>query len=259
MPFIPGTNIKVVGGKFNDIKGDLTVFDYSRHETNIDSNNMYDNKVTDSYNKNPKIINACSTHGNHEDDEMDQMHFTTAGDQRREDYTDPFFSSSQSQSSAGGHIHNHGRSNTTYTLIDNAFNDNSEHHFGGGPGVPPTNQQPRVRPRNPQSKSQVVPPYIQHINQRMRQTFSNSKESGQIRPSSEENGVPNMPRNTDDDDEQDEEPMPSSTSKTPLSSSSSGPIIRTFKGNVIKRDNSVHETNISSFNAERNEINNSFN
>ena len=50
------------------------------------------------------------------------------GDQRREDYTDPFFSSSQSQSSAGGHIHNHGRSNTTYTLIDNAFNDNSEHH-----------------------------------------------------------------------------------------------------------------------------------
>ena len=142
--------------------------------------------------------------------------------------------------------------------------------------MPPTNQQPRVRPRSksmhredtisnidgdedPQSKSQVVPPYIQHINQRMRQTFSNSKESGQIRPSSEENGVPNMPRNTDDDDEQDEEPMPSSTSKTPLSSSSSGPIIRTFKGNVIKRDNSVHETNISSFNAERNEINNSFN
>ena len=62
MPFIPGTNIKVVGGKFNDIKGDLTVFDYSRHETNIDSNNMYDNKVTDSYNKNPKIISEQFQH-----------------------------------------------------------------------------------------------------------------------------------------------------------------------------------------------------
>lgn len=34
----------------NRINGDYTVEDYSYHETNINSNNMYGNVVTDSYN-----------------------------------------------------------------------------------------------------------------------------------------------------------------------------------------------------------------
>lgn len=55
MPFFENaSNIKIVGGVFNDIKGNYTVFDRSRHETNIDSNNMYNNTVTDSYNDNSK-------------------------------------------------------------------------------------------------------------------------------------------------------------------------------------------------------------
>ena len=48
----------------------------------------------------------------------------------------------------------------------------------------------------------------------MRQTFSNSKVSGQTRSLSEENVVPNMPRNDDDDDdESDNDPTTSSTSR----------------------------------------------
>jgi hypothetical protein len=47
-------NIKIKGGKFNRIKGNLTVIDHSQHETNIESHNMYDNKLTGSYNTNSK-------------------------------------------------------------------------------------------------------------------------------------------------------------------------------------------------------------
>jgi hypothetical protein len=55
MPFFEGaSNVKIYGGKFNAIEGDYTVFNHSHHETNTDSNNTYDNKVTDSYNNNSK-------------------------------------------------------------------------------------------------------------------------------------------------------------------------------------------------------------
>ena len=47
-------NIKIRGGKFNSVEGDYTVIDHSRHETNIESYNMYHNKLTDSYNNNSK-------------------------------------------------------------------------------------------------------------------------------------------------------------------------------------------------------------
>jgi hypothetical protein len=54
MPFIPGTNIKIVGGEFNDIKGNYRLIDHSCRETNINSSNMYHNQVTDAYNNNSK-------------------------------------------------------------------------------------------------------------------------------------------------------------------------------------------------------------
>ena len=55
MPFFEGaSNVTIRGGKFNAIEGDYTVIKHSLHETNIDSNNTYDNKVTGSYNNNSK-------------------------------------------------------------------------------------------------------------------------------------------------------------------------------------------------------------
>jgi len=57
MSFFAGaSNIKIVGGEFNDIKGNLTVFDHSRHEVNIDSGNVYNNKIIDSFNDNSTRI-----------------------------------------------------------------------------------------------------------------------------------------------------------------------------------------------------------
>ena len=50
------SNIRIKGGKFNTIKGDYTLVDHSRQETNIDSYNMYDTEVTYSYNNNSKEI-----------------------------------------------------------------------------------------------------------------------------------------------------------------------------------------------------------
>ena len=45
----------------------------------------------------------------------------------------------------------------------------------------------------------------------------------------------------------------------PVSTPSSGPIIRTINGNLTQHDNSVRQTNISSHNVEDNELINSFN
>ena len=47
-----GSNIRIKGGRFNNIKGDFTLIDRSRQETNIDSNNIYGNELTDAYNNN---------------------------------------------------------------------------------------------------------------------------------------------------------------------------------------------------------------
>jgi hypothetical protein len=85
----------------------------------------------------------------------------------------------------------------------------------------------------------------------MYQTFSPNRSS------SEGNAAPNMSRNNDDDDDDESDgnnndpPLPSTSSKEP--------IYTTYTGNVIKHDNSVHKTNVSSFNAEDNEIINCFN
>ena len=49
---MPPSNIRIRGGKFNTIEGNLTVVDQSRHETNIESNNTYRNDLTNSYNSN---------------------------------------------------------------------------------------------------------------------------------------------------------------------------------------------------------------
>lgn len=95
----------------------------------------------------------------------------------------------------------------------------------------------------------VIPYGIQHIEQRMRQTFP-------TRSLSEGNVAPNMSRNNDDD-EFDETNDPNKP--PPVLTSSSEPIVRTVKGHYTKVDNSKHQTNISSFNAEHNEIIKSFN
>ena len=75
---------------------------------------------------------------------------------------------------------------------------------------------------------------------------------------SEGNVLPIMPRNnslSDDDEEFDESNDPN---RLPPLSTSSEPIIRTFKGNYIKHDN-VYKTNISSYNEYRDNILNCFN
>ena len=97
----------------------------------------------------------------------------------------------------------------------------------------------------------MLPQSIQFIGQRTLQTFPN-------RSLSEGNVPPNMPRNNnhDDDEEFDERNDPN---RPPPLSTSSEPIIRTFEGNYTKHDNSVHKTNISSYNTEGNTIENSFN
>lgn len=112
-----------------------------------------------------------------------------------------------------------------------------------------SDQTPRLPPF---LENSVLPHSVRHIEQRMLQTFSNSTQS-------EGNAVSNMPRNNDDeefDENNDSDPNKPPTVST---SSSSRPTIRTVKGNLTKHDNSFRKTNISSFNAEYNEIENSFN
>ena len=106
-----------------------------------------------------------------------------------------------------------------------------------------------------QTMEGVLPQSIQYIEQRMRKTFAN-------RSLSEGNAVPNVIRNGDDDDDDDDESeneINIPNKPLPLPISSSEPIYRTYKGNLTKFDNSVHETNIMSKNAEYNEIRHSFN
>jgi hypothetical protein len=54
--FAGATNVTIVGGEFNDIKGNLTVFDQSRHHTNLGSNNWSKHEIIDSYNDNSTTI-----------------------------------------------------------------------------------------------------------------------------------------------------------------------------------------------------------
>jgi activator of HSP90 ATPase len=147
--------------------------------------------------------------------------------------------------------------------------------------VPPTNQGQGVRPQSksihkehitpnidededphfkdqapnlPQQVENSVLPHLQHFEQRMRQTFS--KPKGQPQSSSEVNVVQNFPRNNDNDGfDGNNDP----NNPPPVSTSSSGPTVRTIKGNYTKHDNSEHKLNISSFNVEDNEVIDSFN
>jgi len=136
--------------------------------------------------------------------------------------------------------------------MDNAFNDNSQTHYYGP--APPANE--RFRPQNPTHKSpqllgnSTIQQGVHQIDRSFRQAFSN-------RSLSEGNVVPNMPRNNDDDesDENDGSYKP----PPPLSTSSSEPIYTTYKGNLTKYDNSVRETNVSSYNTKDNKIINAFN
>jgi len=230
--------IKVVGGKFNNIEGNLRVVDRSRHETNFDCHNVYGNTLTDAFNTNSEKSDG----------------------QRREDYAGPPPSQQPHQNSpAGGRIENRDSFNMKNTQMSNAFNDNSETHYFGR--VPPTNQGQGVRPQNPQSKDQtpnqpqqvesIVLPRLQHLEQKMRQTFSNPE--GQPRSLSEVNVVPNLHRNNGDDE------FDGNNEPPPVSTSSSGPTVRTIKGNYTKYDNSDHTTNISSHNVKGNTVINSFN
>ncbi|KAF8816163.1 hypothetical protein BYT27DRAFT_7184987 [Phlegmacium glaucopus] len=61
MSFFQGaSNVKIVGGEFNDIKGNLTVFDRSRHEINVDTGNVLNNKLINSFNDNSTRISEQS-------------------------------------------------------------------------------------------------------------------------------------------------------------------------------------------------------
>ena len=95
----------------------------------------------------------------------------------------------------------------------------------------------------------VLPQSIQFIDQRMRQTFESPGRS-----LSEGNVPLNVPRNNDEEFDESNSNKP-----PPLLTSSSEPIFRTIEGNVIKHDNSSHIMNISSYNAEGNEIKDCFN
>jgi hypothetical protein len=54
--FAGASNVTIVGGDFNDVKGNLTVFDHSRHTSNFHSNNTYNTKVLHSHNNNSTKI-----------------------------------------------------------------------------------------------------------------------------------------------------------------------------------------------------------
>ena len=54
--FSNSSNVTIIGGEFNDIKGNLTMFDHSRHNTTVDSYNTYNNTIRDSYNNNSRTI-----------------------------------------------------------------------------------------------------------------------------------------------------------------------------------------------------------
>ena len=152
------SNIRIRGGKFNKIEGDLTVIDCSRHETNIESYNMYHNKVTKSYNSNSKKNGEHSHLGSSDysvtkllvqlmtimravrwagcllvqRQECPYLTFLPDG-QRREDYTrppyfQPQFQSTPHQTSASSHIDNRDSFNIHNNKMDNVLNDYSETH-----------------------------------------------------------------------------------------------------------------------------------
>ena len=229
---------------------------------------------------------------------IDSKHLTfLSDDQRRDDYTGPPSSQPQFQSmpyqtsSASSHINNRDSFNIMNSQIDNAFNDYSETHCKYETmqhpsrflksiqimdvSLPPMKESglkvsqyiKKIQsailmtkasdqtPKLPQFMADgVLPHSIQHIGQTMHQTF---RFSNSTRSLSEENVVPNIPRNNDDDD--DEYNDPNKPPPQAVSTSSSGPIFRTFEGNLTKHDNSVHQMNILSFNAENNTIKDSFN
>ena len=54
--FADSSNITILGGSFNDVKGNLTVLDHSRHTTNLSSNNKYTNNVVNAHNDNSTRI-----------------------------------------------------------------------------------------------------------------------------------------------------------------------------------------------------------
>jgi len=113
---------------------------------------------------------------------------------------------------------------------------------------------PRTSAQPPNLVQNVVLSHMQHVEQEMRQAFS--KSDGQPQSLSEENGVPNMPRNNDDDRSYDNN-VPNNTPHVPTSSSV--PTYRTIKGNLTKYDNSTHKVYISSHNVEGCTVEDSFN
>lgn len=50
------SNVTIYGGSFNDVKGNLTVFDNSRHNTNVGSSNKYNNNMVNAHNDNSTRI-----------------------------------------------------------------------------------------------------------------------------------------------------------------------------------------------------------
>lgn len=129
--FAGSSNITIIGGDFNDVKGNLTIFDHRRHTTNTGSNNTYTNNMHNCHNDNSTTISGWAPR---DGDQMPSMASRSAG--HREDYTPPpppqrSRPIPQQSISAGSTVTNHNCYNVTSTNIDHAFNNNSENYYQG--------------------------------------------------------------------------------------------------------------------------------
>ncbi|KAF8816172.1 hypothetical protein BYT27DRAFT_7184994 [Phlegmacium glaucopus] len=151
MSFFKGaSNVKIIGGEFNDIKGNLTVFDRSRHETNVNNSNVYNNKLINSFNDNSIRIRPRNRYPiDDDDDPMQSTASTSKDDREEEDHTGtpppqhpPFMP--RNISSAGGNVTNKDSFNVRNTNVKDVFNDYSRNYYDGL--ALPTKQRRRQNP-----------------------------------------------------------------------------------------------------------------
>ncbi|KAF8816173.1 hypothetical protein BYT27DRAFT_7128093 [Phlegmacium glaucopus] len=133
MSFFAGaSNVKIIGGEFNDIKGNLTVFDHSRHEMNLDTSNVYNNQLINSFNDTSTRIRPRNRYPSDDDDDQIQSTAPTYDD---DDHV-IFFGAPPRRniSSAGDHITNTYSFNIGDTNVMDAFNSRTYCKYGMGSG-----------------------------------------------------------------------------------------------------------------------------
>ncbi|KAF8167137.1 hypothetical protein B0H34DRAFT_680413 [Crassisporium funariophilum] len=126
-------NVKVTGGEFNIVHGNYTVFDQSRHTTNLDSYNTLNNNLLNAHNDNSKHYRGKNARSRERPDDLPPS--TSHAPENPPQAMPPIMPHAMMQpqpSLPGGRTTNIGAFNITNTKLQNVNNDNSMHDYRGG-------------------------------------------------------------------------------------------------------------------------------